>query len=222
MKERGLIFSGPMIRANLDGRKTQTRRTRGLNEINVEPDRWKLYCVYHNPLEFVFEDLNDTLEVQQKEQRGQKIKFIKCPYGVVGDRFYMRETYVTQVGEQGYCRGRYKADGEWFCAGNRHLKHPTKKLGMVTIPCIHMPKWAARPERFEITDIRLERVQDITAEDIQAEGIDISDENGLCTPNHFRGDCWNLWRELWDSVNVNAKKGYKINPWVFPISYRKL
>jgi len=213
MKERGLIFSGPMVRANLEGRKTQTRRMRGLNEINENPDAyggpevnrlgvWTFWCP----------DFGEYTH-----------KLVKCPYGVVGDRFYMRENLLlkrekdTPYFDVLYCADNTHFDNgheldDWFMGyAGWYDSGKSKRI----IPCIHMPEYAARPERFEITDIRVERVQDISDSDAIAEGIPDY-------PN-FKGDCpVDDFRELWDSIYVKRGYGWEINPWVFPISYRKL
>ncbi len=100
---------------------------------------------------------------------------------------------------------------------------PSMNIGK-TRPSIHMPKWAARIW-LKITGLRDERLRPITAADIDAEGIDISDEDGLYTANHFRGDCWELMENLWDSINAKRHKGryaWGKNPEVKVIEFKRV
>jgi len=198
MKERGIIFSGPMVKAILGGQKTQTRRTRGLNRINENPDDWTLLS---------FDKVTGIAHFQWHVS-------IKFPCGVVGDRLYMRETYCTTgVGVGGIS---YKASGHW-----KDERHKWKSGRF-------MPKILARPERFEITDIRVERVQDISEEDAIAEGILANYPDRICKWRYItRKDagCDNPispFRELWDSINAKRGYGWQNNPWVWVIAFRKL
>ena len=220
MKERGLIFSGPMVRANLDGRKSQTRRV-----IKPQP---RNYLFWSDG----FQKWYDNKATTTYDMIGRK-----CPYGVPGDRFYMRENLLLQR-ESGtkYFDVLYEADNthvdngheldEWFMNYTGWYNSGKSKR---IIPCIHMPKYVARPERFEITDIRVERVQDISEEDAIAEGMttertdeylqgrcldncaeshcDYIGDKDLCDIYHTDADCreTEAFGILWDSIN--AKRG---------------
>ncbi len=103
MKEHPIIFSTEMVRAILEGRKTQTRRTRRLDEINKDPDNWIRGikcgdgCQFSNP-------------------KTRKTIFIDYPYGKAGDRLWMRETLIIKNGNPKglpFIGGRYIADNKW-------------------------------------------------------------------------------------------------------------
>ncbi len=156
MRERGIQFVGPMVRAVLDGRKSVTRRV-----ISPQPNI--------DPGEF------DSATVNAAWQSGHVD--VRCPYGVHGDRLWVRETWAYFGGAE-YLYQRdpsmvvYKATRaddlrvpEWAsadepgCDGGRWR------------PSIFMPRWASRIT-LEITEVRVERVQDISEEDAVAEGIE--------------------------------------------------
>ncbi len=237
-KERGIIFNSEMVRAIQAGRKNQTQRviTKYNTDIDGHGRRVPYGCVWSDF------DFDDAFVDPGPSPAGNEGPYLKValpsqqtrhrlyPEWQVGDRLYVRETYVTQVGEAGYCRGRYKADAEWFTAPEKGLRHPTKKLGFVTIPTIHMPKWAARIW-LEITGVRVERVQDINEEDAIAEGLDTE---GACLCKEFDGVRYcihcnkRLWdfvgefRGIWDSINAKRGYGWEVHPWAWVIEFKEL
>lgn len=198
-KERPILFSGEMVRAILEGRKTQTRRV-----------------VKHQQ---VLDSLNDIgLWDGPGEVEDWEKSF--CPYGKPGDRLWVREAW----GYSGLNRVEYKAspaDGKDFRCVDRWK------------PSIHMPRCASRIT-LEITNVRTERLQDISDADSIAEGVegpfdgpedhndgkqfqywrDYSTQNNYCTP---RGS----YRSLWGSINGN-KHPWISNPWVWVIEFREL
>ena len=180
MAEHPILFKPEMIRAVLDGRKTQTRRV-----IKPQPSvgsykGWRVSeGIWRNTQSFP----------------GRRWK---CPYGQVGDRLWVRETFY----DRGFHHGiTYRAD--WNNGSSPFVKKWT--------PSIHMPKWATRIW-LEITGIRVERVQDIKLDECYAEGI-------------IRDACKNPFYQfqvLWDSIN--AKRGYswETNPWVWVIEFKRV
>ncbi|WP_035601682.1 hypothetical protein, partial [Edwardsiella tarda] len=153
MKERPIIFNDEMVRAILDGRKTMTRRT-----MKVQPTPSKT-----RPGDFSFpsKKLESMVYVSDLAPGNSPISdshlFFQeccCPYGQPGDRLWVRETF-------GDCGVRfvYRADTDDGAACQ--VKRWT--------PSIHMPRWASRIT-LEITDVRVERLQDITEEEAKAEG----------------------------------------------------
>lgn len=199
MKERPILFSGPMVRAILDGRKTMTRRV-----MKPQPQ------VYYSPTE---------PEVQRMKWRGVKYRpasCAPCPYGQPGDRLWVRETWGLV--ETPLIGAIYKTDwvqddsGErdgWWRGDHFHEGDIEWK------PSIHMPRWASRIT-LEITDVRVERLKDITVEDAQAEGV---------TPLGVEGDGrrWRAaFREPWDSINARRGYGWTANPWVWVISFKSI
>lgn len=158
-KERPILFSEPMVQAILDGRKTQTRRPVkpvGNDHSFVLCDGWP----YRS-------DDGESIVLSD----GQEIPH-KCPYGKPGDRLWVRETWAwwpadgSDKKEDGVI---YRAeDDDWEC---RMFKWR---------PSIHMPRWASRI-LLEITDVRVERLNEMTCQDARSEGV--IDEN------------WDIWRE---------------------------
>ena len=188
-QEHGIIMSGNHPRLILDGTKTMTRRTYGLKEINEHPNlaQFKGITVLG---EYAFEiDLQDGTTT---------MKYIKCPYGQVGDRLYCKETWAV--------------DKLWDNEKPSEVNHlasvwyATDYMGDwvgKTRPSIFMPRWASRIT-LEITEVRVERLQEISIDDAFSEGTPMPYE---------RGDgAWNdpyvlpRFQELWDSLY--AKRGY--------------
>lgn len=252
MREHPILFSTEMVQAILEGRKTQTRRVVKFGIDNTSSiqqatsiewdirradsrmpsfDTWgprtahflfKEPCKYHDNI-IVFA--------------------LQCPYGQVGDRLWVKETwgYICSVSsfygtnpEEHYAHIRYIADGEnrniYFATSGdmkaalpkQNIKRPNnfdtldefqKEWTMSDLctnwwkkqkvkPSIFMPRWASRIT-LEITDIRVERLQDITKEDSLAEGV------------------FDSYSALWDSIN-GKKHSWESNPWVWVIEFKKI
>ena len=218
--KRPIIFSGAMVRAILDGRKTQTRRVIKPQPWEVMPPRtgepkWPYGFRYH----------------KGSETNGDPYPMV-CPYGAPGDHLYVRETWQTVNSECGPGIA-YKADshfmqpefdGEDFGAGPsyNYEKYPgdycmwytdlcggaPASEGYHWRPSIHMPRWASRIT-LEILDVRVERVQDIS----QAEGMGIFPHSMSATKR---------FRELWDKINSKRGFPWASNPWVWVIEFRRL
>ncbi len=210
MKEHPIIFSGEMVRAILDGRKTQTRRIirqQPIDEaVRVEilsaPNKYGDWACY--------------------TAGGGHYGTRKCPYGVPGDRLWVRESFTTWCdihdagGEAPYqtCRCG-EIESVEYRAGNKTANQPRWK------PSIHMPRWASRIT-LEITDVRVQRIQDIPEEDATAEGC----EREL----YPDGTDWGAtlvtakdeFETLWDSLNAKRGFGWSVNPWVWAISFRRI
>lgn len=201
MKERPILFSTEMVKAILEGRKTQTRRVIKLANC------W-------------FDDkgsLKDTPYYKGEEL----VKTIKCPYGQVGDRLWVRETWspwadkTTQFyagGEDELCL--YRADYREDRGGNL----PADIGGDYHWhPSIHLPRKFSRIA-LEITGIRVERVQDISEADAKVEGAP------YYGPNDEHGDERSYlegFRHLWDSIN-GEKHPWSSNCWVWVIEFKRI
>lgn len=194
VKERPIIFSGPMVKAILEGRKTQTRRVAKVTSDGCKPG-------FITPVAgFVPRSLAEHVSY--------------CPYGWVDDRLWVRETWAphdagvlaNEEREHVYYRAddetKYETDGAW--------RSP-----------IHMPRWASRIT-IEIINVRVERLQEISEADIRAEGIDEAFCEALGETAHRDPDLVEAWAHGWDSIN--AKRGYswESNPWVWAITFKKL
>lgn len=198
MKEKPLLFSAPMVRALLEGRKTQTRRT-------VKPQP------FHG--EIVKGILEDEGAV------------CPCPYEV-GMRIWVKETW-RPIGPW-ECRGdgatiQYRADMSF----QRKLGWPkdyriktSDKKGAWT-PSIFMGRWASRIT-LEITAVRVERVQDISDSDAISEGIKRSAGGAWMDYSECVGNFAPIpsYASLWESIN--GKGSWAKNPWVWCLSFRKL
>lgn len=200
MKERPILFSAPMVRAILAGKKTQTRRVvkPKASESSMAsfsaasgwyPDR------YNHRREWCMWGVRGTTDHNK-----QGAWLGRCPYGDVGDRVWVRETWASVNGG-----AFYKADEPWPEA---YGPEPKWK------PSIHMPRWAARII-LEVTDVRVERVQAITEEDALAEGVDR-------TNTSIPGYATQRFHKLWDSINDARGFGWATNPWVWALTFKRV
>ena len=197
MKARPILMSAPMVRALLDGRKTQTRRVIAQRSLDNS------FCVIKSA----------TSDAQQLVWRGA----VPCPYGQPGDLLWVRETW-------GRCRGVgqevqptapviYRADMD-HCG-----QHPCLLDGQTVLvnarepwkPSIHMPRSASRLT-LEITGVRVELLQDISDADAMAEG----DPNQSLIASENTHLDW--YQTLWESIN--GRGSWDANPWVWVLEFR--
>ncbi|MBD3598973.1 hypothetical protein HCN11_03095 [Enterobacter kobei] len=195
MKERGMIFNAEMVRAILDGRKTQTRRI-----MKVQPDtpefglRRIIESSIANEIGMYFWSQEDARGIKARSKQ------FSCPYGDVGDHIWVRETFcaVPDNDEPAGCSALlYAADGNG-------------PYGKWT-PSILMPRWASRLT-LEITGVRAERLQAITLGDICKEiGCGLYD---------FRPATYGfqVWENLWKSIY--GEENWQSNPWVWVIEFK--
>lgn len=227
-KEKPILFSGEMVRAILDGRKTQTRRV-----IKPQPQKWvDCYVRSASPRHWLPQGvfLSDpsgilgkgALEIRQNDTP------VKCPYEV-GMRLWVREGHLLQEcvcqaapaalrGNCRYCGGRgetviYKADAT--CAGD--------SVCCRYRPSIHMPRWASRIT-LEITDIRVQRLQEISHHDALAEGCE--NTTHASAPLLLRKQPLTVaqlcYSHLWDSINTKPGTRWEDNPWVWVYTFRRV
>lgn len=213
MKERPILFSGSMVRAILEGRKTQTRRI-----IKPQPTP----CKVCHPME---RDIakRDRLDAEQGWEYAHDNKLYHCaestfkevytdfsPYGQQGDRLWVRETWAKDI--PGCPNGvTYRAD-HLDPLGDGPAKPITWK------PSIHMPRIASRIT-LEITRVRVEQLRSITEADAKAEGVDIDVQKA----GGRVGDGYYCARfpMIWDFIN--AKRGaWTSNPWVWVVEFKRV
>lgn len=192
-KARGILMKGEMIQAYLDGRKRMTRRTRGLDLINENPDDWKF-------TRFV-ETIKRSTGVITKHAEFQRIsgpglEHIRLPYGWIGDRLYFKETYRTTSTGTGIM---YRADGWEKVQANYEMKWKSSMF---------MPRKFSRFE-VPITNVRVERLLDISMEDVEAEG---TPDIRTMENNYTMRDCFFA---LWNSINEKRGHGSAHNDWLF-------
>ncbi|HBT3131889.1 TPA: morphogenetic protein [Klebsiella pneumoniae] len=215
MTERGMIFNADMVRAILDGRKTQTRRiVKGTDGAVKFCKEWDING------EEIFVVLGE------KDHTGMNpvLGAISCPFGAVGDRIWVRETFAAlepgsyeQVKPQeGHCQDLR------YAATDRLAKSDADIRGYKWVPSIHMPRWASRI-LLEITDVRVERLNSISQEDAQAEGLELTGWRPTYSDPDSGGEvmtpCDNF-AELWSSIYGDGS--WQANPWVWVISFERI
>lgn len=210
MTEYPILMNEFSVRAILDGRKTQTRRV-------IKPQPRYCTSLFLSPV-WLWRKQDYTFDSEFQLKRAL---IENCPYGAPGDRLWVRETWQLwhQVGPEG-C---YEI---WGDGNNQHgipKSCPESKNGwpwmlayrangeiddMKWRPSIHQPRWASRIS-LVIEDVRVQRVRDISYQDILAEGINLH-------PTH--DDSVLAFIGLWDSVNPVSHRYYE-NPWVWAITF---
>lgn len=240
MKERPILMNSEMVIATLDDRKLQTRRI-----VKPQPpvifDEIKPIITNAGVISWCFQNSKDA------DFHG----YFKCPYGQVGDRLYVRETWAVcskhatgcpqtllmfeythfslsfpdciqpgyEIVYKAYNSGKYSEDAT-------HWR-----------PSMHMPKWASRIW-LEVTNIRVERVRDITNEDAKSEGVQSVTRFGHCGWEVYRdvskaelsrircGSAFDKPRgsfaSLWDSIYKKRGFDWEVNPWVWVIEFKRL
>jgi hypothetical protein len=198
MKEHPILFSAPMVRALLDGSKTQTRRV-----VKPQPEAehgGEPYWFVGGYRAWRARGCTDSIRSGSHNE-------IACPYGKPADRLWVRETHM----DLGACY-LYRADAA--AEQERAIVAPRQPWR----PAIHMPRAASRIT-LEITGVRVERLQDISPEDCWAEGIqemrDAGDENG-----ELRGSVRQDYQALWESIN--GPGSWDANPWVWVVEFKRL
>lgn len=197
MKERPILFSGPMVRAILNGTKTQTRRVAKLpGDMTKEPGVSGILC-------------DGVLRIYDAEDMGPTVH-IPCPYGKSGDRLWVRETAIPTA--HGVI---YRAD----------IEDSVEAAGIGAMyggwkPSIHMPRVSSRIT-LEINQVRVERLQDITEEDAKAEGVECERDGWK---SYIGGShvayAFTSFGSLWESIN--GPESWDANPWVWVIEFKRV
>jgi len=189
MKERPILFSGEMVRAILDGRKTMTRRV--ATKIKA-PKAWTM----PNGIDS-FWNVNPCW----RETPGEL-----CPYGKPGDRLWVREAFAVGLSNQEGIA--YRATSKWY---DFEDGTPENFKEIKWKPSIFMPRWASRIT-LEITNVRVERLQDISNKDIESEGA-----CGMACVTHRL-----TFKQLWDSINSKRGYSWESNPWVWVVEFERI
>lgn len=243
MKERGIIFTNEMVRALLSGQKTQMRLPVMPQPLNSRVGMVNAaYC--GSPHTWLAEGA-----VSEYTGNGGTAPEWRCPYGKVGDRIWVRETWATLGNEDGCyvdwndnlvksdkknaariyrasCEQRPGDYGLWSIPDDADWKPHTENLKFEGAwrPPLHMPRWASRI-LLEITAVRVERVNSISEEDAKAEGIE-----------PIRGGYWkhyqpNEWTQfqlsargsfatLWNFIYGDGS--FQANPWVWVTEFKRI
>jgi hypothetical protein len=212
MKERGILFSAPMVRALLAGKKTQTRRA-------VKAEASVI--------------VGDLLGQPKWYLDSDPDRAIRCPYGVPGDRLWVRETWRTSYNHEAAAAAGFSDThiGPCFEYAADH-ENPGKGWR----PSIFMIRGASRI-LLEVTDVRVQCLQDISEEDAKAEGVAgdpsecaIIGRDALARGEDGCGDCdpccgskriyRPAYERLWDEIN--GAGSWASNPWVWAISFKRV
>lgn len=223
VKERPILFSGPMVCAILEGRKTQTRRimkpqpscyvgtvlATNLNSDNLKPASYfDSYCSERKSKENPRGKGIHWCWWSPDDRQGPD--WIRCPYGIPGQRLWVRESFALHptMQECGHHAVFYRA-------------HDTILPENKWSASMFMPRWASRI-LLEITDVRVERLRDISEDDAIAEGCGklppFMDEGGSHTATEMRYRSG--FRDTWESIN--GPDSWNINPFVWVISFRRI
>jgi hypothetical protein len=239
MKERPILFSGPMVRAILEGRKTQTRRTAKFNptkqeqgiNLNFSGLRAGLYCTGLMTSGSVLYSMRGSYWNQVTEP-------LFSPYGYACDRLYVKEATwlwcerrpngTTKTGRPKWHYVPVPNTPAVYCTD--HPKKPDwgypidTRSGNVQMwkykSARFMPRWASRIT-LELTEVRVQRVQEMGEEDAQAEGAEYLEHCGTYRkgdpiPASYRYG----FQQLWDSINAKRGFGWDKNPWVWALTFK--
>lgn len=199
MKSRPILFSAPMVQALVAGTKTQTRRA-------LREGDWL--------------DLKEgVIRMANVGPATTGFQSVTCPYGEPGDHLWVREAYRFVIGydsrpPRDVSEGtpvRYEADG-------LGAKQTDGWVWGKLRPSMFMPRWASRIT-LEVTDVRVERLQDISDVDAQAEGINPFQ---LAAGGRVRDRIFGYQRAyaaLWEQIN--GPGAWDLNPWVFSVSFKR-
>jgi len=221
IKERPILFSAPMVRAIQEGRKTVTRRP-----IRVQPDVPVTDAIPrrnfpHGPA---------TVDWYWRPKHGHLNGVpsagwdFKCPYGQPGDRLWVRETWFCdhfEVMRGPYLKpddldiGEAREDGTLVYSADGLTPFEAEQPAWK--PSIHMPRWASRI-LLQITDVRVERLHDITPENAIAEGVKSCEQD--LDPDGNDYSPYELFSMLWTSIN--GMETWHANPWVWVVEFKRV
>ena len=197
MKERPILFSGPMVRAILEGRKTVTRRVVSPQPAHGEGIVW-LRNIVSRPPSFAI-----------VRSGSSNVREIGCPFGVPGDRLWVRETFAEEQGGFSYRADHVDPRGD----GPAH--------SMTWRPSIFMRREASRIT-LDVVSVRAERLHDITDEDIAAEGVDREALEHLGLKDPIADDLLpvTIFSMGWNAIN-GKRAPWSANPWVWRVEFRR-
>lgn len=215
-----ILFKGEMVRAILAGLKTNTRRV-----MKPQPPEWVT--------EFGFTEFTPSGSISGRgtfKSEGPAEKFFRCPYGMPGDELWVKENFQPLLADGvKWTDADYKTGKGYqvnYVATSGRVEYYDQSTdnpfcSRVT-PSIFMPKWASRI-RLTVTEVRVERVQDISEADAIAEGIEQHDEDGITYYGPLdKGHCDPRYefQRLWRSIN-DGREGcaWYDNPWVWCVVF---
>lgn len=232
MKDRPILFSAPMVRAILAGTKTQTRRV-----VKPQPDLLNGYFEFSGVSKDAWPEPNVMVAYTPSGKFGVcKPPYFRMPYGVPGDRLWVRETWCQKWDDQdGFAYNAegnldptcvwYRADGVDVRAADGDGFTRYRRDGWEASPwkpSIFMPRWASRIT-LEVCSVRVERLHAISEQDAIAEGIGRKQGSGIWQDYLGKNDGYayptQSYRSLWDSINGKTHP-WDSNPWVWVVKFR--
>ncbi|MDZ4055924.1 MAG: hypothetical protein U1D69_03005 [Polynucleobacter sp.] len=223
MKSRPILFKDDMVRAILEGRKTQTRRVVKLPRNHAWGNFFDGQICPENDLSSL----------------GFSVDELRCPYGKPGDQLWVREAWQGPILDSEEHEAQCREDGpEAFKKPGFCVYRATDLLDAIDFdgneigwrPSIHMPRWASRIT-LEITSVRVERLQDISEADAKAEGVEghyvedgwywrnylLTEEDAAISP--MLNCPKESFRSLWQSIN--GLSSWNTNPWVWVMEFKR-
>lgn len=205
MTDRPIIFNGAMVRALLTGTKTQTRRIAKItavmgNKVAIESPDEKL---------IELEDGEFRRGIFHYESTSALSGPYRLPYAV-GDRLWVREAFAVLAD---------KPRGSWiYRADSEEARSAGPRVDVRWKPSIHMPRWASRLT-LPVTDVRVQRLQQISEEDAIAEGAPCCtmDDDGRFYEDADRGNRRLGFAGLWDSLHGSG--AWDANPWIVALTF---
>lgn len=228
MKERPILFSAPMVRAILDGRKTQTRRLVGLDTLGRSGTPGYDWTFRGRaPVRSIAQQRRHPTGCWQ-DLRDRELLAL-CPHGEPGDRLWVRETWAVGACADGFkprelSPRTWQADngGCWYDADSAAPASPISPRGRWRVGRF-MPRWASRT-LLDVTEVRVELLRAITEEDAHAEGVTddpvaevIDRKPGTTHPMSHRA----AFMRLWDAINGDLAP-WSSNPWVWVVSFARV
>lgn len=212
MKERPILFSGPMVRAILDGRKTQTRRV-----VKLPPH------IKHHELDLtrMQDGYPDGVRPIWGDDEEPNLFSTRNPFGKPGDHLWLKETWRQ------YSRSECACYDDCQCPPSGTVFYRADHDEEIKWrPSIFMPRWASRIT-LEITGVRVERLQEISEEDAKKEGIESEGGDPKMWKSYNPKLGWlsvddpaMSYRTLWESIN--GPGSWDANPWVWVIEFRRV
>lgn len=217
-----ILFNAEMVRAILDGRKTQTRR---IVKPQPESHHWENVVGYEKKVKLL--ECQDGLNakfIDTLKGVSDTPLWVKCPFGSHGDRLWVQEGHrIDEVFSGLSAQGIYLADNQPFemvLSADEYEKYSKRKFPNRPTPGRFMYRSLFRIN-LEIVNVRVERVQDISEKDAMVEGAlaltTYYDNSGTEMPDYKAG-----FQILWDSINKASGFGWDVNPWVWVVEFRRI
>ena len=215
MRERGILFKDEMVRAILEGRKTQTRRICPVQPTLVPGDTdmvalWSVFYPWGEGGQGIYETERELREEYDR------LLLSRCPYGKKGDRLWVRQAWRANGGELGHPRGPIKTERHEFDVPRVCFRASEPKPELYKWrPGIYLKRADARTV-LDVLDVRIERLHEISEADAKAEGVAVpwdAPSRPLCSARE-------AFELLWGEVN--GRESWEANPLVYVVSFKRL